>query len=156
TYVIDFDARYELVNPSTARREVLLRFPLTTDHVVYDGFQIVRADGHGILSVAIHDGFAHFSDQLGPGEGRQYRVSYRARGTSRWQYIPQSTTGQIKNFRLAIETNFGAVDFEPGSLAPSSHRQTPGGWRGEWTFRTLVASSAIGLVLPQKLNPGPL
>jgi hypothetical protein len=156
TYIVDFDARYEVVNPAPARRDLQLQLPIATEHVVYDGFQIERTDGGAVLPVAIHDGGAHFSDQLAPGEQREYRVSYRARGTSRWQYIPQSTTGQIKNFRLAIETNFGAVDFAPGSLAPSSHRQTPGGWRGEWTFRTLVASSAIGLVLPQKLNPGPL
>jgi len=53
----------------------------------------------------------------------------------------------------------GEVDFPAGTLSPSRHGHVAsggGGWHGEWTFSSLVASQPIGIELPGKLNPGPL
>jgi len=44
----------------------------------------------------------------------------------------------------------------PGSIAPSRHARERQGWRGEWSFESLVANAPIGIVLPERLNPGPL
>jgi inner membrane protein involved in colicin E2 resistance len=48
------------------------------------------------------------------------------------------------------------VDFPPGSISPSRHGRAGTGWRGEWVFRSLVASAPVGILLPRRLNPGPL
>ena len=31
-----------------------------------------------------------------------------------------------------------------------------GGWRGAWRFEQIVGTAPIGVVLPERLNPGPL
>ncbi len=63
----------------------------------------------------------------------------------------------MRAFHLALDTDFGGVDFPAGTLSPSTQRRGGGGWHGEWTFASLVASQPIGITLPQKLGtPGPL
>jgi hypothetical protein len=91
------------------------------------------------------------------GEHRRFAVAYRSRGTGRWGYQLTAGTGQVRAFSLAVDTDVSGVDFPAGTLSPSRHARTPGGgWHGEWTFSSLVASQPIGIELPQKLNPGPL
>ena len=55
-----------------------------------------------------------------------------------------------------METNFTDINFPPGTLSPSRHQATTGGWSGHWKFDSIVTSAPIGIELPQKLNPGPL
>jgi hypothetical protein len=57
---------------------------------------------------------------------------------------------------MNLATDFNEVDFLPGTISPSSQEKSSGKWHGTWQFKTLVASSPIGLDLPQKINPGPL
>src|SRR5262249_37163733 len=39
---------------------------------------------------------------------------------------------------------------------PTRHAPEGRGWKGEWSFQSLVANAPIGVTLPEKLNPGPL
>jgi inner membrane protein involved in colicin E2 resistance len=55
-----------------------------------------------------------------------------------------------------VLTDFPAVDFPPGSLSPSEHRAAGRGWRGVWRFEQIVGTAPVGIVLPERLNPGPL
>jgi inner membrane protein involved in colicin E2 resistance len=48
------------------------------------------------------------------------------------------------------------VDFAPGTLSPTTQRRDGAGWRGEWRFSRLVADSQVRMVLPERINPGPL
>jgi hypothetical protein len=83
-------------------------------------------------------------------------VAYRSRGTASWHYQLTAGTGQVNDFELMMDTDFGDVDFPAGTLSPSRHERVGGGWHGEWKFQKLVASAPIGVELPQLLNPGPL
>jgi hypothetical protein len=155
TYGVDFRARYGFVNDSGVDRAVTVRFPLGNEQAVYDGFEV--RDEHGVkVDAHIAGGVAEWRAIFGSGEKRAWTVAYRSRGTERWGYQLTAGTGQVRAFRLAVDTDFGAVDFPAGTLSPSSHARAGSGWRGEWKFASLVASQPIGLVLPQKLNPGPL
>jgi hypothetical protein len=158
TYRVDFRARYAFQNPTREPRRVDLRFPLSSEHAVYDGFEIT-APGGAPIAAAIADGEAAWTEQFAPGERREYLVGYRTRGTTRWGY--QLAAGgrgsaQVKNFHLALDTNFADVDFPAGTISPSVHARTARGWHGDWTFSSLVGTTPIGLELPQKTNPGPL
>jgi hypothetical protein len=155
TYAVEFHGQYEVENDTGVDRAVTLRFPLSREAAVYDGFE-VRDDGGAQLQATIADGVAEWRSLFRAGEHRKFSVRYASRGTESWGYQPAPGTGQVRAFRLSIDTDFAAVDFPVGALSPSLQRTSDGRWHGEWTFSSLVASQSIGVVLPQRLNPGPL
>lgn len=155
TYGVAFRGEYAWENDSGDERQLTLSFPLQRDDAVYDGFVVERRDGTRVAT-EIGDGFATWTDSLGPGERRSYVVSFRSRGTGTWGYQLTATTEQVRDFRLAVDTDFAEVDFPAGTLSPSWHGAEGGAWQGVWEFETLVASASIGLELPRRLNPGEL
>jgi hypothetical protein len=155
TYGVDFRARYTFSNSTGAARRVAFRFPLVGDAAVYDGFEVRDADG-AVVPAEVARGLAHWSESLAAGERRTYAVAYRSRGTTRWDYELANGAGQVRDFRLGLETDFDAVNFPAGTISPSRHGRVTGGWRGEWAFTSLVASQTIGVELPQRPSPGPL
>jgi len=154
TYSVDFRARYAFVNPDPEPREVSFELPLESEHALYDGFAVSENDRP--VAAEVTHGVARWTARLGPSEKKSYDVRYRSRGTSRWQYDLTAGTGSVRDFRLSLTTDFGEVSFLPGTLSPSKHQSTGAGWSGSWEFSSLVASSPIGLSLPERLNPGPL
>lgn len=155
TYEVDFAAKYTFANSGDHEEAVLLEFPLHRGEVVYDGFAVTDEAGQA-LDVTVTDGMARWTVNLSPSEARTFGVKYRSRGTSRWHYALTAGTGKVKQFRLTLDTDFEDIDFLPGSLSPSQRTAQEGGFHGEWQFESLIASSSIGLELPQKTNPGPL
>jgi hypothetical protein len=88
-------------------------------------------------------------------------VEYRARGTERWTYGSPGEglgpeAGRARNFELQVAADFADVDFPAGTLSPTSHGPASAGWAGTWAFTQLVGTKSVGIVLPEKLNPGPL
>jgi hypothetical protein len=155
TYAVDFRARYLLESNASGPESVEVRFPLGGDHAIYDGFWVRDAQGREVPT-EIKGGLARFTVGFAPGEKRAYEIAYRSRGTTRWSY-QLSSAGQVRDFYLALDTNFAEVNFPAGTLSPTRHAITgKGRWHGEWTFSTLVATSPVGLELPERLNPGPL
>lgn len=168
TYAASFVGRYTLRNDSAEAREARVAFPLEASGVTYDGFAVTGDDGRPIEVTFEQPGEptrarsdAVFRRRVAPGEAIGFTVSYRARGTERWAYGLEGEglgpeKGRARNFRLTLATDFDAVDFPAGSLSPSEHGPVHGGWRGTWRFEQIVGTKAIGIVLPERLNPGPL
>lgn len=155
TYTVDFEGRYAFVNDTTEVRNIALRFPLGHNNTIFDGFRVETPEGKAV-DVQILNGMAQWTTQFEPGQRREWVVAYRSRGTSSWHYQLTAGTGQVNDFELLMDTDFGDVDFPAGTLSPSRHDRVGGGWHGEWKFQKLVASAPIGVELPQLLNPGPL
>ncbi len=155
TYAVDFEGRFTFENPSASETPVEMRFPLSADNTVYDGFE-VRDERGRAADVTIRSATAQWSETFGPRERRAFVVRYRSRGTSSWKYLLTEGTGEVKNLHFTVSTDFPNVDFPPGSLSPSRHSRQARGWRGEWAFENLVANAPIGIVMPERLNPGPL
>lgn len=159
TYGVDFAGAYTFRNDSPEARRTTITFPLTPG-VTYDGFEVRGADGKPV-EVAFETGRATFERALAPGETSGFEVAYRARGTEAWSYGEPGQglgpeTGRARSFKLAVTTDFGAVDFPAGTLSPSRHGADGGGWSGTWEFKQIVGTSTVGIVLPERLNPGPL
>jgi inner membrane protein involved in colicin E2 resistance len=55
----------------------------------------------------------------------------------------------------SLVTNFQDVDFPAGTVSPSEKAETTNGWNLTWSFGNLISGQAIGMELPEKLNPGP-
>jgi hypothetical protein len=170
TYAVSFSGRYALRNDSAESRVARVAFPIEASGVTYDGFTVAAEDGAPIDVSFAQPGDeggrsrhadATFERTLSPGEVVAFTVAYRARGTERWAYGTEGEglgpeKGRARNFRLTVTTDFDAVDFPAGSLSPSEHGPAKEGWRGTWRFEQIVGTKAIGVVLPEKLNPGPL
>lgn len=155
TYGADFRGRYTFVNPDRVPREMRFTFPLGSKSTVYDGFAVSGTAGEAVAT-EVGGERAAWKATLAPGERRDYTVRYRTRGTSTWTYRLTEGATRVDDFSLALTTNFKNVDFAPGSLSPTRHEAAGAGWRGVWRFESLVASAPIGLVLPERMNPGPL
>ncbi len=161
TYGVDFDARYTFLNDSTDAQDVTVRFPLRTSgegaasNASFDGFAIVDAQGRPV-DFRISGDDAVFAQRLAPGERRLYGISYRTRGTSSFRYLMAQGTGRVHDLTLDIDTNFANVDFPSDTLSPTSRKLTDQAFHGQWRFASLVSTSAVGVDLPQLLNPGPL
>jgi hypothetical protein len=159
TYGVDFAGTYAFRNDSAEARLATVTFPLAKG-VTYDGFEVRGADGKAV-DVAIEPARATFQRVLEPGAVERFAVAYRTRGTSRWAYGVRGQglgpeAGRVRNFRLTMQTDFGAVDFPPGTLSPTRHAWKNGGWSGTWELGQVVGTPTIGVTLPAKLNPGPL
>jgi hypothetical protein len=83
-------------------------------------------------------------------------VQYRSRGLGTWTYAFADTgVAQVRDFNLALRTNFREIDFPAGTVSPSEMTSTPNGWALTWAFTNMISGQAIGMELPEKLNPGP-
>ncbi len=160
TYAVAFRGRYEFANETAEARSATFKFPLEKAGVTYDGFAVADPSG-APLDVTFEEGFARFGRPRRPGERFAFGVSYKTRGTARWGdgtfgggLGPEQ--GRAKRFRLTVATNFRNVDFQAGTLSPTEHAASGDGWRGTWRFDQIVGTSPIAILLPEKLNPGPL
>lgn len=157
TYLVSFRGDFSFLNDSLEARDVSVAFPLKygESSTTFDAFTISDSSGKRV-SYRIDGAFARFVDHFEKGEKKRYTIGYRTRGTSSWRYALTQGTGSVENLRLVMHTNFADVDFPADSISPTRHGPTPEGWRGEWTFESLISASPIGIDLPQLLNPGPL
>jgi inner membrane protein involved in colicin E2 resistance len=55
-----------------------------------------------------------------------------------------------------MHTNFRDIDYPANGLAPTTKRQSDHGWDLLWEYNNLVSGTRIGMVMPQRLQPGPL
>ena len=63
---------------------------------------------------------------------------------------------QVRDFSLRMKTNFKDIDFPDNTLSPSHKLETDKGWDLTWSFKNLLSGYQIAMVMPEKLQPGPL
>ncbi|MFT5355251.1 MAG: hypothetical protein ACI9KE_002467 [Polyangiales bacterium] len=153
-YELSFLGDYEWLHEAPDRGTVQFEFPLTQAGDSFDGFAVTR-DGEPVR-VETRDGVARWSAEVEGAESLRFRVAYRSRGVTSWTYQLMTGTSEVENFRLAMHVNDSDIDFGTGSLSPTNHGEVAGGWEGEWRFDHLISNDAIHVVMPQRLNPGPL
>ena len=165
TYAVRFEGNYGFRNPSKEAQTVTLRFPLNRSSAKRDGevasatslddFRLVDALGTPV-EYRVSGGVAEWETSLEGSAEKYYRVAYRTRGTSNWQYLLTEGGGEVKDFALHMKTSFSEVDFPIGTMSPTKHAATGARWEGEWRYVSLISGAPIGIEMPQLLNPGPL
>jgi len=63
---------------------------------------------------------------------------------------------RVKNFDLALTTHFKEIDYPEGTISPTGTTATADGYVLRWASENLISGYAIGMVMPQRINPGPL
>ena len=167
TYGVDFHATYAFLNDKTGARDITVRFPLRMNATSegredpgasgasFDGLAVVDSKGQPVeFQIVGND--AVFSQHFEPGERLGFGIAYRTRGTSSFRYLMAQGTGRVHDLTVSIDTNFPNVDFPSDTLSPTARTVTDKAFHGEWHFASLVSTNAVGVDLPQLLNPGPL
>jgi len=154
TYRVDFSGSYTVENPSAEAITARVEFPLPDTHAVYDDFRL-SLGGEAVEGVTLEEGVVQHDLFLPPGGEAAFSVAYTSQGLGEWYYAFGSDAKQVRNFTLAMDTNFDAIDFPDSGSSPTSKTKTADGWRLTWKYDNLLSGVQIGMVMPEKLNPGP-
>ena len=153
TYRVDYRGDYLFRNTAQAD-EVTLRLPFPCADAVYDDL-LFRVDGRP-AAVSTAGGAAIAVVRLPPGAPIRLETGYRSQGIRTWHYAFGDGVRQVRDFVLDLRTDFDAVDFPQGTLSPTEKGKTPGGWLLTWKYTNLITGSKIGMILPEKVQPGPM
>ena len=153
TYKVDFHGDYVFRNDTDHDDvRVLLCFP--APDAIYDDV-VLRIDGQNVPTTTANGGVSAVV-QRPPGSLIRVETGYRSQGLRTWKYSFGKGVAQVRDFALEMQTNFRDIDFPPGSLSPTAKQPTPRGWTLTWKYANVVSGYGIGMVMPEKLQPGPL
>src|SRR5206468_11912774 len=62
----------------------------------------------------------------------------------------------VRDFTLNMKTNFKDIDFPDNTTSPSTKHETSNGRDLNWSNKNLLSGYQIAMVMPEKLQPGPL
>lgn len=155
TYVVDFRATYKVNNPTALAERATMSFAFPSADGIYDGFAVV-VNGKEV-PVTYKEGSAIAGFDLAPGMTATIKTGYETNGMNDWSYVPSPDgVGVIKDFRLAMTTDFTSIDYPSDGVSPTTRARSAGGWDLEWRYDSVVSGRTIGIVMPTPLNPGPL
>jgi inner membrane protein involved in colicin E2 resistance len=155
TYKVAYAGSYAFRNPGTKEEVVnfVLNFP--TQKAIYDDL-VFAVDGTP-LTVSNQQGAAMGWVKVAPGAVAHLAVGYRSQGLNEWRYsFGSDDVAQVRDFSLKMKTNFKDIDFPDNTLSPSEKHETDTGWDLNWSYKNLVSGYQIAMVMPEKLQPGPL
>lgn len=153
TYTVDFAGRWRVRN-SGAGDSVTFTLPLPAARAVYDGLAM-EVDGVP-LDLHIDSGHVRGTARIAAGAAAVLAVRYRSQGLSQWNYDFGSEVSQVRDFALVMRTDFRDIDFPATSLSPTTKLRTDSGWELEWRYESLLSGFTIGMVMPERLQPGPI
>lgn len=153
TYKVAWTGHYVFRNDSDVDH-VTLRLVFPAAQAIYDDL-VFLVDGQPV-PVVTGDGAVVADIRRSPGSTIRLSVGYRSQGLGTWHYSLGDNVTQVRDFVLEMTTDFRDVDFPQGTMSPTEKRQTKDGWLLTWRYRNLVTGSKIGMVMPEKLQPGPL
>ncbi len=153
TYRVAFHGDYVFRNTNTGD-PVTVKLVFPAPDAIYDDL-VVRADGlplpltteKGAVSAVIH---------RPPRAPIHVEVGYRSQGLATWDYKFGENVSQVHDCVIEIRTNFDAIDFPQGGLSPTTKQRVGRGWLLTWKFSNLVTGYRVGMIMPEKLQPGPL
>lgn len=158
TYTVGFNGAFQFRNPSEKAERVNFNFPFPASSAKYDDLQML-VNGQPQPFSNESKGAA-LAREMKPGETVELRVAYQSNGLDQWRYRfgdqKEGEVSQVRNFDLHMTTNFKDIDFADNTLSPKTKHEIPGGWDLDWNYRNLVSGFQIALVMPEKLQPGPL
>jgi len=157
TYGVGFRAVYTVRNPTEHEIDVTMRFPYPAADAIYDNMKVDVKDNEGARISAEKDSMvAHFP--VPAGRRQEVAFGYHSRGMDQWNYSFGPDVRMVRNFELVMRTDFDDYDFPKGSISPDSKKplEDGSGWELGWDKESVVSGKSIGMVMPAKINPGPL
>jgi len=155
TYKVRFSGVYGFRNTTDKEQTVNFQLQFPTTQAIYDDLTFA-VDGNP-LAVVNEKNAARAEVKVGAGKTAQLQVGYSSQGLDEWRYsFGSPDVAQVKDFELKMSTNFKDIDFPENTLSPSEKRETSKGWDLTWSYKSLISGYQIAMVMPEKLQPGPL
>ena len=156
-YVVDFTAEYAVTNTDAVAQNMRLHFPLPSATATYDQFNVWFDDQLQDITINPQEGINEIIE-LAASQTRRFKISYRTRGLQQWRYRLAQNSGRVKALSMQLTTDFVAVDFADGSLSPMKKAliNDGAGMRLIWQADDLITQQDVAIVMPEKINPGPL
>lgn len=156
-YDVTFDADWTCTHEREEPGELLIRFPFPQADGMYDDFRLI-VDGQERWDAVPREGAVEVRVPVQPGQAVAFSVAYRSRGRDSFVYrpVPDWSVGQVRELSLTMTTDFADIDFPAQTMSPSSRTRESGGWTLGWDFRRLVTGQSIGMVMPYRVQAGPL
>ncbi|MEN3328492.1 MAG: hypothetical protein V7638_3299 [Acidobacteriota bacterium] len=155
TYKVRFNGVYGFHNTSDKEQTVDFKLPFPTAQAIYDNL-IFTVDGYNV-PLTNEKNTATTVFKVAAGKTAQLAVSYSSQGLESWRYhFGDGDVAQVRDFTLRMKTNFKDIDFPDNTLSPSEKTETSNGWELNWTYKSLLSGYQIAMVMPEKLQPGPL
>lgn len=155
TYKVGFAGVYGFRNPTDKEQNIVFKLQFPTTQAIYDNLTFV-VDGTP-TAITNESNAAKAVVKLGPGKTAQLAIGYNSQGLNEWRYsFGRTDVSQVKDFNLRMSTNFKDIDFPDNTLSPSEKHETSKGWDLSWSYKSLLSGYQIAMVMPEKLQPGPL
>ena len=154
TYKVAFAGAYNFHNTSDKQQDVTLTLGFPTDQAIYDDLIFTVDDMP--MALANEKNSVSGVVSIAPDKTVALKVGYRSQGLNSWNYNFGANVTQVRDFTLHMKTNFRDVDFPENTLSPTEKHETTDGWDLNWSFKNLLSGYQIGMVMPEKLQPGPL
>lgn len=154
TFLVDFHGDYSLQNPTQITQTIYVRFEFPAIDASYSDFSFVINGAPSTENNKTAEGITE-AVTLAPGQSAKFAVAYKSRGTDRWGYSFGDTT-RIRNFRLAMTTDFSEFDFPAGTGSPTERARNSEGWNFVWSYPDVINAQAIAMSMPSVANPGPV
>ncbi len=154
-YDVRFGGDWTYVHRGAAR-ELVLAFAFPDPQGMYDDFRFVVDGVDRAPEARPADGGVQWTIPVQDGQTVSLQVAYRSRGLREWTYQPTPDVGQIADFALAMTTDFAQVDYPRLTMSPTERTRTAAGWTLAWRFERLVSGYGIGMVMPERVQPGDL
>jgi inner membrane protein involved in colicin E2 resistance len=154
TYKVDFAGEYAFHNTSEKDQDITFSFTLPAEQAMYDNVVFVIDGTPAQFNNA--GNAVQGTRRVAAGKTVSLKVGYASQGMDRWSYKFSNEIAQVRDFHLTMTTNFKDIDFPDNTLSPSEKRETAGGWQLDWNYKDLLSGYQIGMVMPEKLQPGPL
>jgi len=154
TYKAVFGGEYGFLNNADQDQDVTFDFPLPADQAIYDNV-VFFVDGTPV-EFKNDNNILHARSRVSAGKTAVLKVGYASQGIDRWTYKFGERVAHVRDFHLAMTTNFKDIDFPDNTLSPSDKHETADGWKLDWNYKDLLSGYQIGMIMPEKLQPGPL
>ena len=155
TYSVQFHAAYKITNPTPITQTIYVQFKLPEQGGEYEGVVFRLGNGaQGVSATAPQNGSLTQAIVIPAGASAPLEVAYRTRGSDVWNY-DFGNAERIRDFQLAMTTNFAEIDFPRGS--PTAREKIAGnGWRLRWQYDDVIHPRDPGIAMPNVLNAGPV
>lgn len=155
TYKVAFSGVFRFRNTSDKEEPVDFTLKFPTSQAMYDDLTFT-VDGNPV-PVSNHDNTSTGRVKILPGHSVQLALGYRSQGLDEWRYsFGSQNVTEVRDFKLRMKTNFRDIDFPDNTLSPSEKLETADGWDLVWSYKNLLSGYQIAMVMPEKLQPGPL
>jgi len=154
-YNIDFDAVYGYTHDTAESGRIEIQFPFPSQAGFFDDFRF-EVEGALDPNTQPSQGVVTRVIEVEPGQEITAQLGYRSRAMSNWVYLPADRVTELRDFQLALTTDFADIDYPSFTLSPTSRSRAGEGWNLSWDFNSVVTGHGMGMVMPQRIQPGEL